>query len=165
MKICSNHSAQTSHNSTSWYDETTQDSVVIIASSQPHNGQAREVESPRNSQEVRERNNHCAEIKCSKPQARTSQCETEQSNEYVQQVSHSIVIIASQDCENPLDGCTVGESEQSVVPDSNYSDILPSKLLSLSLSLLVAAFFQAIRCLQEIIEETFRTLHCDLDIE
>ncbi|KAK0168710.1 hypothetical protein PV327_002484 [Microctonus hyperodae] len=46
---------------------------------------------------------------------------------------------------------------------SQYSDnaIIPSKLLSLSFSLLLAALLQAVRCLADLVEDTFRSVTID----
>ncbi|GLG96224.1 DNA damage-regulated autophagy modulator protein 2 [Gryllus bimaculatus] len=146
-------------------------SVVIIASSQAHCNHSSRVESPDNSEGLHDGYSEpgvsTPEVMHSARCSRPSECGSEQSSEHVPQVPHSVVIIAaSQECGNSLGECNINESEQPVVPETQQeSDILPSKLLSLSLSLLVAAFFQAIRCLQELIEDTFRTLHCDLDLE
>lgn len=77
---------------------------------------------------------------------------------------HSVVIFSSS---SPRSHCSDIPENSQVLSSETEDDgeLVPSKLLSLSLSLLVAAFFQAIRCLQELIEDTFRTLHCDLDVE
>ncbi|PSN45364.1 hypothetical protein C0J52_06521 [Blattella germanica] len=79
-----------------------------------------------------------------------------------EQLPRSVVIIASTSSSST--------SVRSSTPPhasaaQQSSELVPSKLLSLSLSLLVAAFFQAIRCLTEFIEDTFRTIHCELDME
>lgn len=79
-----------------------------------------------------------------------------------EQVAHSVVIIAS-----PTN--VRSELHSSTPPHASSgqqsSELVPSKLLSLSLSLLLAAIFQAIRCLTEFIEDTFRTLHYELNME
>ena len=79
-----------------------------------------------------------------------------------EQLPRSVVIIASTSS-SPSSVRSLTPSRGSGSQQS--SELVPSKLLSLSLSLLVAAFFQAIRCLTEFIEDTFRTLHCELDME
>lgn len=82
------------------------------------------------------------------------------------QLPHSVVIIAS----TPSSPSNVRSDLRTITPShastgQQTGELVPSKLLSLSLSLLVAAFFQAIRCLTEFIEDMFRTLHCELDME
>ncbi|KAJ9583724.1 hypothetical protein L9F63_021923, partial [Diploptera punctata] len=79
-----------------------------------------------------------------------------------EQLPHSVVIIASTSS-SPSSVRSLSPSRGS--GNQQTSELVPSKLLSLSLSLLVAAFFQAIRCLTEFIEDTFRTLQCELDME
>jgi len=154
LKIRSNHSVVTSRDGNNWsQDSTNQHSVIIIASRQPHcdHGSASEISvseedillgSDCESQTI---DNHHTDV-----------------NRGNQQVPHSVVIIASPtNVRSELHSTTPPHASAG----QQSSELVPSKLLSLSLSLLLAAIFQAIRCLTEFIEDTFRTLHCELDME
>ena len=44
---------------------------------------------------------------------------------------------------------------------SSENALVPSKLISLSLSLLLAALLQAVRCLTDLVEDAFRSVNCD----
>lgn len=104
----------------------------------------------------------------SEDESQTGVSRQEDVNSGSEQLPRSFVIIASSSSSSssPTSVRTDLHSTTRHAPTGQQnSDLVPSKLLSLSLSLLVAAFFQAIRCLTEFIEDTFRTLHCELDME
>lgn len=103
----------------------------------------------------------------SEDESQTGVSRQEDVNSGSEQLPRSFVIIASSSSSSsPTSVRTDLHSTTPHAPSGQQnSDLVPSKLLSLSLSLLVAAFFEAIRCLTEFIEDTFRTLHCELDME
>uniref|UniRef100_A0A0C9QWA6 MCM6 protein n=1 Tax=Fopius arisanus TaxID=64838 RepID=A0A0C9QWA6_9HYME len=66
--------------------------------------------------------------------------------------------------------CISGKIDESTGKDKNYTRsnslpkdnaLVPGKLISLSFSLLLAALLQAVRCLADIVEDTFRSVALD----
>jgi hypothetical protein len=158
LKITANHSAISSHNSNSRnHDSANHHSVIIIASRQAHCGDASLSEVSVSEEDI---------LLGSEYESQTGFNHQDDVNRGSEQFSRSVVIIAS----TPSSPTSVRSDLHSITPShasagQQTSELVPSKLLSLSLSLLIAAFFQAIRCLTEFIEETFRTLHCELNME
>lgn len=158
MKITANHNAVTSHNCNNWnQDSGNQHSVVIIASRQTHCGHGSLSEISVSEEDI---------LLGSEYESQTCFNHQDDVNIGSDQLPHSVVIIAS----TPSSPTNVRSDLHSITPShasagQQTGELVPSKLLSLSLSLLVAAFFQAIRCLTEFIEDMFRSLHCELDME
>lgn len=142
------------HDSSNWsQDSTNQHSVIIIASRQTHCGHDSTSEISVSEEDI---------LLGSECESQTVDNHHNDVNRGSEQVSHSVVIIASPtNVRSELHSTTPPHASTG----QQSSELVPSKFLSLSLSLLLAAIFQAIRCLTEFIEETFRTLHCELDME
>jgi hypothetical protein len=160
LKIRANHSAVTSHSSNHWSeDSANQHSVVIIASRQTHCGHGSVSEVSVSEEDI---------LLGSECESQISVNQQDDGNRGSEQLPCSVVIIASSSSSSSPTSVR-SELHSTIPPHSSTgqqsSELVPSKLLSLSLSLLIAAFFQAIRCLTEFIEDTFRTLHCELDME
>lgn len=158
LKIRANHSTVTSHNSSHWSEDSANHSVVIIASRQTHCGHGSLSEISVSEEDILLR---------SEGESQTGVSHQDDVNRGSEQLPRSFVIIASSSSSSPTS--VRSDLHSTTSPHTSISqqnsELVPSKLLSLSLSLLVAAFFQAIRCLTEFIEDTFRTLHCELDME
>jgi hypothetical protein len=158
LKITANHSAVTSHNCNSRnQDSATHHSVIIIASRQAHCGYASLSEVSVSEEDI---------LLGSEYESQTDFNHQDDVNRGSEQFPRSVMIIAS----TPSSPTNVRSDLHNITPShasagQQTSELVPNKLLSLSLSLLVAAFFQVIRCLTEFLEETFRTLHCELNME